>query len=44
MRLSLMHSDNEFVRRPADACLALLSIAVVWGFLFIPRIRRLFQA
>jgi hypothetical protein len=44
MRLTLMHSDSEFVRRPADAFLALLSIAVVWGFLFIPRIRRLFQA
>lgn len=44
MRLSLMRSSDEVMRRPADAFLSLLSIAVVWGFLFIPKIRRLFQA
>ncbi len=42
MRLSLMHSSDEVIRRPADAFLALLSIAIVWGFLFIPKIRRLY--
>ncbi len=43
MRFSLMHSSDEVVRRPADLFLALLSIAVVWGFLFIPKIRRLYR-
>ncbi len=43
MRLSLMHSSDEVIRRPADAFLALLSIAIVWGFLFIPKIRRLYR-
>jgi hypothetical protein len=44
MRLSLMRSPDEVIRRPADVCLSLLSIAVVWGFLFIPKIRQKFQA
>jgi hypothetical protein len=44
MRFALMRSSDEVVRRPADVVLSLLSIAVVWGFLFIPKIRRLFQA
>ena len=43
MRLSLMRSSDEVIRRPADAFLSLLSIAVVWGFLFIPKIRRLYR-
>jgi hypothetical protein len=43
MRLSLMRSSEEVLRRPADAFLALLSIAVVWGFLFIPKIRKLYR-
>src|SRR5512143_693887 len=43
MRLSLMHSSDEVIRRPADAALSLLSIFVVWGFLFIPKIRRLYR-
>jgi hypothetical protein len=43
MRLSLMRSSEEVIRRPADILLSLLSIAVVWGFLFIPKIRRLYQ-
>ena len=43
MRLSLMRSSDEVIRRPADVFLALLSIAVVWGFLFIPKIRRLYR-
>jgi hypothetical protein len=42
MRLALMHSSDEVTRRPADAGLALLSIIVVWGFLFTPKIRRLY--
>jgi hypothetical protein len=42
MRLSLSRSADEVLRRPADAFLALSSIAVVWGFLFIPKIRRLY--
>ena len=42
MRLSLMHSSDEVIRRPADVFLSLLSIAVVWGLLFIPKIRRLY--
>jgi hypothetical protein len=43
MRLSLVRSSDEVIRRPADAFLALLSIALVWGFLFIPKIRRLYR-
>ena len=43
MRLSLMRSSDEVIRRPADVLLSLLSIAVVWGFLFIPKIRRLYR-
>ena len=43
MRLSLMHSSDEVIRRPADVFLSLLSIAVVWGLLFIPKVRRLYR-
>jgi len=43
MRLSLVHSSDEVIRRPADVLLSLLSIAVVWGFLFIPKVRRLYR-
>lgn len=43
MRLSLMRSSDEVIRRPADVFLSLLSIAVVWGFLFIPKIRRIYS-
>jgi hypothetical protein len=43
MRFALMRSSDEVIRRPADVFLSLLSIAVVWGFLFIPKIRRLYR-
>ncbi len=43
MRLTLMRSAEEVIRRPADLALSLLSIALVWGFLFIPRVRRLYR-
>jgi hypothetical protein len=43
MRFALMRSSDEVIRRPADVVLSLLSIAVVWGFLFIPKIRRLYR-
>jgi hypothetical protein len=43
MRFSLMRASDEVIRRPADVFLSLLSIAVVWGFLFIPKIRQRFQ-
>ncbi len=43
MRLALSRSSDEVIRRPADAFLSLLSIAMVWGFLFIPKIRRLYR-
>jgi hypothetical protein len=43
MRLALSSSSDEVIRRPADAFLSLLSIALVWGFLFSPRIRRLYR-
>ena len=43
MRFTLVRSSDEIVRRPADAFLSLLSIAVVWGFLFIPKVRRLYN-
>ena len=43
MRLALSSSSDEVIRRPADAFLSLLSIIVVWGFLFIPKIRRLYR-
>jgi len=42
MRFALMRSSDEVIRRPADVFLSLLSIIVVWGFLFIPKIRRLY--
>ncbi len=43
MRLSLMRSSDEVIRRPADLFLSLLSIVAVWGFLFIPKVRRLYR-
>ena len=43
MRFTLLRSSDEVVRRPADAVLTLLSIVLVWGFLFIPKIRRLYR-
>ena len=43
MRFALMRSPDEVIRRPADFFLSLVSIAVVWGFLFIPKIRRLYR-
>ncbi len=43
MRLTLMRSSDEVIRRPADTLLSLLSIIAVWGFLFIPGIRRLYR-
>src|SRR5512137_1843080 len=43
MRFSLMRSSDEVIRRPADVFLSLLSIVIVWGFLFIPKIRRLYR-
>ena len=43
MRLSLMHSSDEVIRRPADVFLSLLGIAVVWGLLFVPKVRRLYH-
>jgi hypothetical protein len=43
MRLSLMRSSDEVIRRPADLWLSLLSIAVAWVFLFIPKIRRMYR-
>ncbi len=43
MRLALMRSSEEIIRRPADLVLSLLSIMVVWGFLFWPGIRRLYR-
>ncbi len=43
MRFTLVRSSDEVIRRPADVFLSLLSIVVVWGFLFIPKIRRLYR-
>jgi hypothetical protein len=43
MRFTLVRSSDEVIRRPADLFLSLLSIVVVWGFLFIPKIRRLYR-
>ena len=43
MRFALVRSSDEVIRRPADLFLSLLSIVVVWGFLFIPKIRRLYR-
>ena len=43
MRLSLMRSSEEVIRRPADAFLSLVSIVIVWGFLFIPKVHRLYR-
>ncbi len=43
MRFTLVRSSDEVIRRPADVFLSLLSIVVVWGFLFIPKIHRLYR-
>ena len=43
MRFTLVRSSDEVIRRPADLFLSLLSIAVVWAILFIPKIRRLYS-
>jgi hypothetical protein len=43
MRFALMRSSDEVIRRPADVALSLLSIIVVWSFLFIPKIRKLYR-
>ena len=43
MRFTLTRSAEEVTRRPADLALSLLSIVLVWGFLFIPRVRRLYR-
>ena len=43
MRFTLVRSSDEVIRRPADLLLSLFSIAVVWGFLFIPKIRKLYR-
>jgi hypothetical protein len=43
MRFTLVRSFDEVIRRPADVFLSVLSIVVVWGFLFIPKIRRLYS-
>ncbi len=43
MRFTLVRSSDEVIRRPADLFLSLLIIVVVWGLLFIPKIRRLYR-
>jgi hypothetical protein len=42
VRLVFEKSPDEPVTRPADAALAVLSIAVVWGVLSWPSMRRMF--
>ena len=43
-RLALERTSYESLTRSADAVLALLLMVGVWGFLFWPSIRRLYQA
>ena len=42
IRLSFEKSPDEPLTRPADAAIAILSIAVVWGVLSWPSLRRMF--
>ena len=42
-RLTLVRTSYEELTRPADQFLSVLSILVVWGFLFLPKIRGLYR-
>jgi len=42
IRLIFEKSPDELLTRPADAAIAVLSIAVVWGVLSWPSLRRVF--
>ena len=41
-RLTLVRTSYEELTRPAGLFISVLSILVVWGFLFLPKIRRLY--
>ena len=43
IRLAFSRSSDEVLTRPADAAIAILSILVVWAFLFWPGVRRAFR-
>jgi len=43
IRLAFSRSSDEVFTRPADAALSMLSILVVWAFLFWPGVRRAFS-
>src|SRR4030067_1113048 len=43
IRLVFARSSDEALTRPADAAISILSIAVVWAFLFWPRVRQGFR-
>jgi hypothetical protein len=43
-RLTLERTSAEQLTRPADFVLSVLIVIAVWGFLFLPKIRRVFQA
>lgn len=42
VRLAFARSSDEPSTRPADAALSILSIVIVWAFLFWPRVRKAF--
>ena len=43
IRLIFSQSPDEVLTRPVDAAISALSILVVWGVLFLPRVRRAFR-
>ncbi len=42
-RLTLQRTAYEQLTRPADLAVSILIVVVVWGFLFLPKVRRSFQ-
>ena len=42
-RLTLERTSYELLTRPADLAVSLLIIIAIWGFLFLPKIRRVFE-
>jgi len=43
IRIAIERSSDEMLTRPADMAISLLSIVLVWAFLFWPRVRRSFD-
>ena len=42
-RFTLERSSYEALTRPADLAVSIISVLIVWGCLFLPKIRRAFR-